>query len=96
MSCSASYNGRRYGLTFSIRSPGRKPSFSPASTAGRVRIMRETLFFISSATAMAIARYVLPVPAGPMPKTMSKERMASMYAFCATLLGVIVRLFDAM
>ena len=78
MSCSASYSGRRYGFTFSARSPGRKPSFSPASTAGRVSTMRAKLFFMSSATAIAMARYVLPVPAGPMPKTMSKLRMASM------------------
>jgi len=42
MSNSASYSGRRYGSTFDCRSPGRKPSFSPASTAGRVRMIRLT------------------------------------------------------
>ena len=51
-----------------MRSPGRKPSRSPASTAGRVRMMRETSRSSSAATASAMARYVLPVPAGPMPK----------------------------
>ena len=32
----ASYIGRRYGSTLSTMSPGRNPSFSPASTAGRL------------------------------------------------------------
>ena len=49
------------------RSPGKKPSFSPASTAGRDSTMRETSRFFSARTAMTIARNVLPVPAGPMP-----------------------------
>ncbi len=88
MSCKASYSGRRYGSTFSARSPGKKPRASPASTAGRVRMIRSMLPLESAATAMAMARYVFPVPAGPMPKTMSLERMASMYSFWATLLGV--------
>ena len=94
MSYSASYSGRRYGLIFSAKSPGRKPSFSPASTAGRVSTTRCTCAFTNAATATAIARYVLPVPAGPMPNTMSYARMASMYVFCAMLLGVIVRRLD--
>ena len=42
MSYSASKSGRRYGSIFSIRSPGRKPRRSPASTAGRVRMIRLT------------------------------------------------------
>src|SRR5215218_277532 len=42
MSYSASKSGRRYGSTFASRSPGRKPRRSPASTAGRVRMMRAT------------------------------------------------------
>jgi hypothetical protein len=42
MSCSASNSGRRYGSIFAIRSPGRKPRRSPASTAGRVRMIRLT------------------------------------------------------
>ncbi len=41
---------------------------------------------------MAIARYVFPVPAGPMPKTMSYRRIASMYAFWAKPFGVTGRL----
>ena len=36
---------------------------------------------------MAMARYVLPVPAGPMPKVTSWARIASTYFFCPTVLG---------
>ena len=36
--------------------PGRKPSFSPASTAGRVRMMRDTSLALKAFTAMATAR----------------------------------------
>ena len=78
MSPSASYNGRRYGSTFSLRSPGRKPSRSPASTAGRDSTMRSTRPACSMATACATARYVLPVPAGPMPNTISCRASMSM------------------
>src|SRR5215208_531804 len=53
--------------------------------------MRFTLRSISADTAIAIARYVLPVPAGPMPNTMSFERIASTYCFCATPFGEICR-----
>ena len=41
MSCSASCKGRKYGVIFSYKSPGKNPSASPASTAGRVRTMRD-------------------------------------------------------
>ena len=68
MSWSASNSGRRYGSTLAIRSPGRNPRRSPASTAGRVRMMRLTSCRASAAAAMATARNVLPVPAGPTPK----------------------------
>ena len=64
-------------LGFLPGAPGRKPSSSPASTAGRVSITRSTCLLVRAATAMAIARYVFPVPAGPMPKTMSCLLMAS-------------------
>ena len=77
MSCSASNSGRRYGSTFAIRSPGRKPSRSPASTAGRVRMMRFTSCRDSAAAAIATARNVLPVPAGPMPKVTVLLRIES-------------------
>ena len=56
MSRSESYNGRRYGSILSESVPGRKPSFSPASTAGRVRMMRLTSLFCSACTAFATAR----------------------------------------
>ena len=55
----------------SARSPGRNPSFSPASTAGRASTMRRIFFSLSAAAAMATARKVLPVPAGPIEITMS-------------------------
>src|SRR5918999_642300 len=47
----ASYRGRRYGSIFSYSVPGRKPSFSPASTAGRVRMIRDTSRAWSARTA---------------------------------------------
>jgi hypothetical protein len=50
-----------------LRSPGRKPSFSPASTAGRESTIFEISRARSARTAITIARNVLPVPAGPMP-----------------------------
>ena len=56
MSCSASYSGRRYGSIFSYSVPGRKPSRSPASTAGRVRMIRLTCLVCSACTAFAMAR----------------------------------------
>ena len=75
--CRASKSGRRYGSIFAIRSPGRKPRLSPASTAGRVRMMRLTSLRERAAAAMATARKVLPVPAGPMPKVTVERRTAS-------------------
>src|SRR3954462_531416 len=73
------------GSTFCAKSPGRNPRRSPASTAGRTSTMRFTVSRSSASTAHATARYVLPVPAGPMPKLMSWAWMASRYA---TWLGV--------
>ena len=52
-------------------SPGKKPRFSPASTAGLVKIIRFTSLFFNALTAKATAVYVLPVPAGPIAKTIS-------------------------
>ena len=48
--------GRRYGSTLFCRSPGRKPRRSPASTAGRVRIIRFTVRSRKAATAAATAK----------------------------------------
>ena len=67
--------------------PGRKPRLSPASTAGRVRMMRPTCLPKNALTAMAMARYVLPVPAGPMPKVIVLPRMASTYRFWLAVAG---------
>ena len=71
MSSRASYSGWRYGSSLSLRSPGRNPSLSPASTAGLVRMILFTSLFLRARTARAIATYVLPVPAGPVAKTRS-------------------------
>ena len=77
MSKRASYSGFMYGSIFSYSVPGRNPSRSPASTAGRVRISRETCFCSSARTAVATARYVLPVPAGPIANVTVPLRIAS-------------------
>ena len=71
MSCRASYRGWRYGSSLSFISPGRNPNFSPASTAGRLRIILRISLFFSAFTARAMAINVLPVPAGPVAKTRS-------------------------
>ena len=39
-----------------IKISGRKPSFSPASIAGRVRIIRPTCSFLNAVMAIAMAR----------------------------------------
>ena len=63
-----SYNGCKYGSIFSARSPGKKPSFSPASIAGLTRIIFLTSRFSNAFTAHATAKKVFPVPAAPIPK----------------------------
>ena len=62
-------------------SPGKKPKRSPASTAGRVRMMRSTSPACRARTAIATASHDLPVPAGPMPKVTTLSAIASTYAF---------------
>src|SRR6266513_2418602 len=82
-----------YGSTLASTSPGRNPRRSPASTAGRVRMMRPTCFSARAATASAIARYVLPVPAGPMPKVTVQRLSASTYRFCVTVFEDVADFF---
>ena len=55
------------GVDLLAERAGQEAEPLPASTAGRVRMIRFTFFDCSACTALAIARYVLPVPAGPMP-----------------------------
>ena len=43
---------------------------------------------------MAIAKYVFPVPAGPIPKAISWFLMASIYSFCVGFFGVTGRFFE--
>ena len=64
-SYSASYSGLKYGSTFSFMSPGKKPNFSPASTAGLDKITLSIFFSISKVTATDTAKKLFPVPAGP-------------------------------
>ena len=45
-------------------------------------MMRPTSSLRNAASAVAIARYVLPVPAGPMPKTTSWLAMVRRYSNC--------------
>ena len=52
-------------------SPGKNPSLSPASTAGLDKIILSTFFSRSIVKATATAKYVFPVPAGPLEITMS-------------------------
>ena len=84
ISSRASYRGCRYGSILSFMSPGRNPSFSPASTAGLDRISLRASLFFSAATARAIAMYVFPVPAGPRANVRSLSRNdAAMRAWLA-------------
>src|SRR2546426_285676 len=54
-------------------------------------MMRFTRLASRAEMAMATARYVLPVPAGPMPNTISYFSMASRYRRWLTLFGCTVR-----
>src|SRR5215510_7675078 len=54
-------------------------------------MIRVTSLACSALTALAIARYVFPVPAGPMQKTIVCWSMASTYRFWLSVLGRIVR-----
>lgn len=72
---------------FYLQITRQNPSFSPASIAGRVRIIRLTSCFLNASIAIAIARYVFPVPAGPTPNTIILLRISSTYFFCPTVFG---------
>jgi hypothetical protein len=71
MSSRASNKGFKYGSIFSDKSPGKKPRLSPASTAGRASTTFVTCLLFNAEIANATARYVFPVPAGPIAKTIS-------------------------
>ena len=66
-----SYKGLKYGSTFSFISPGKKPSLSPASTAGLDRIILSIFFSNNIVKPTATAKKVFPVPAGPAEITIS-------------------------
>src|SRR5881392_1224632 len=63
----------------------------PASTAGRASTMRRTRLRARASTAIATARYVFPVPAGPMPITMSCCAIACRYSRCPAVFAWITR-----
>ncbi len=63
LGCSISLRGNRLTLAGLDRRPGQDDPPHPRSAR--------------AFTASAIARYVLPVPAGPMPKVTVEARMAS-------------------
>jgi hypothetical protein len=69
--------GAKVGIDLVLKVAGKEAQFLSASTAGRARTIRLTCLVMRNWTAMAAARYVLPVPAGPMPNTMSCCSMAS-------------------
>src|SRR3989304_1201139 len=75
------------GYFFGGGPPGKARPRPPASTAGRVRMIRLTSRLRWAETAIAIARYVLPVPAGPIPRTMSWGRVAPIYRLSPRPLG---------
>src|SRR5437016_4109022 len=74
-----------------MRSPGRNPRRSPASTAGRVRMMRLNCLACRLCTPSATARYDLPVPAGPIPKVITLRAIASTYGLWPLVFGRTVR-----
>ena len=59
------------GAIFCSNVPGRKPKSSSTDTAGLVTIILSIAPSLKSFTATCTAKMVLPVPAGPIPKTMS-------------------------
>ena len=74
---SESKRGLKYGSTFCCKSPGKNPKFSPASTAGLVKIIFSITFSDNNLAAKTVAKKVLPVPAGPIAKVKSKFSIAS-------------------
>ena len=83
----ASYNGAKYGSTLSLRSPGKNPKFSPASTAGRHKTILSIRLCSNAETAKHTARKVFPVPAGPLQKTTSLLFTVLQYLIWPSVLG---------
>ena len=70
-------------------SPGKKPNLSPASTAGRDKIILSIFFSNNIVSPTATAKKVFPVPAGPAEITISLSLKARTYFFCFSDLGII-------
>ena len=56
--------------------------------AGLVNIILDTSSFLKAVIAIAIARYVLPVPAGPIPNVIILFLIASTYCFWPNVFGL--------
>ena len=69
-------------------SPGKKPNFSPASTAGLDKITLSIFFSISRVTATETAKKLFPVPAGPNDIIISFSFKALMYSDCFSDLAI--------
>ena len=69
-------------------SPGKKPSLSPASTAGLDKIILSIFLSSNNVSPTATAKNVLPVPAGPADITISLCLKALTYFFCLSDLGI--------
>ena len=69
-SCRTSKIGLVHGAIFCSNVPGKNPRSSSALTAGLVTTILSTEPSLNCFIAVCTANSVLPVPAGPMPKTM--------------------------
>ena len=69
-------------------SPGKKPSFSPASTAGLDKITLSIFFSINKVIATETAKKLFPVPAGPIENTISFSFSALIYSDCFSDLAI--------
>ena len=69
-------------------SPGKNPSFSPASTAGLERITLSIFFSINKVTATETAKKLFPVPAGPKDNIISFSLKTLIYSDCFSDLAI--------
>ena len=69
-------------------SPGKKPNFSPASTAGLDKITLSIFFSINKVIATETAKKLFPVPAGPRDIVISFSFKALMYSDCFSDLAI--------
>ena len=82
-SLSTSKIGLVHGAIFCSNVPGKKPKSSSTDTAGLVTTILSILPSLNNFTATCTANRVLPVPAGPMPKTISFLGSNSLSTYCS-------------